>query len=98
MPLYIEESYTAILRRRLREGELDALIIALPFTEPDVVTQPLYDEPFVVLLPARHPLAEEQAIAPEQLEREIGRASCREEEIRGTRDDRRETNGREGRD
>jgi len=85
MPLYIEESYTAILRRRLREGELDALIIALPFTEPDVVTQPLYDEPFVVLLPARHPLAEEQAIAPEQLEREtvllLGEGHCFRDQV-----------------
>lgn len=62
MPLYIEESYTAVLREKLRAGELDAIIVALPFTEPDVVTQPLYDEPFVVLMPADHPLAKEEAI------------------------------------
>jgi LysR substrate binding domain. len=30
----------------LKEGQLDAIIIALPFTEPDVEVQPLYQEPF----------------------------------------------------
>ena len=55
MPLYIEENFTHILRDKLRTGELDAIIIALPFAEADVLTKPLYDEPFYVLLPANHP-------------------------------------------
>jgi LysR family hydrogen peroxide-inducible transcriptional activator len=55
MSLYIEENFTAELRRKLRSGELDAIIIALPFTEADVVTRALYDEPFEVLLPSGHP-------------------------------------------
>jgi LysR family hydrogen peroxide-inducible transcriptional activator len=57
MPLYVEEGYTATLRKRLRNGEVDVIIVALPFTEPDVVTQALYDEPFVILMPHDHPLA-----------------------------------------
>jgi DNA-binding transcriptional regulator YiaG/DNA-binding MarR family transcriptional regulator len=44
MPLYIEENFTARLREKLRNGELDAIIIALPFEEPDVVTRVMYDE------------------------------------------------------
>ncbi|MFB9886163.1 hydrogen peroxide-inducible genes activator [Balneatrix alpica] len=67
MPLYIEENYTAVLRRKLRNGELDAIIVALPFTEPDVVTLPLYDEVFVMLLPSKHPLAQEQEVKADQL-------------------------------
>lgn len=55
MPLYIEENFTHILREKLRSGELDAIIIALPFQEADVLTKPLYDESFFVLLPADHP-------------------------------------------
>lgn len=62
MPLFVEESYTATLRQRLRKGELDAIIIALPFTEADVVTQELYQEKFVVLMPGDHPLASKGAI------------------------------------
>lgn len=67
MPLYIEESYTASLRKRLRHGDLDAIVVALPFTEADVVTQPLYDENFVVLMDRKHPLTNEKAIRPDQL-------------------------------
>ena len=55
MPLYIEENFTHVLRDKLRNGELDAIIIALPFQEADVLTKVLYDEPFCVLMPANHP-------------------------------------------
>jgi LysR family hydrogen peroxide-inducible transcriptional activator len=55
MPLYIEENFTHVLRDKLRTGELDAIIIALPFQEADVLTKPLYDEPFYVVMPADHP-------------------------------------------
>lgn len=64
MPLYIEESYTADLRVKLSAGALDAIFVALPFTEPEVVTRALFDEPFMVLLPQDHPLAAEKAIDP----------------------------------
>ena len=57
MPLFIEENYTASLRGKLTRGELDAIFVALPFTETDVVTRVLFDEPFVVLLPHDHALA-----------------------------------------
>jgi LysR family hydrogen peroxide-inducible transcriptional activator len=67
MPLYVDETYTATLRKRIRQGELDAIIVALPFTEPDVVTQKLYEEPFVVQMSTDHPLAKFAAIKPEQL-------------------------------
>lgn len=62
MPLYVEEGYTHNLRKKLRNGELDVIIIALPFSEPDVVTQTLYEEPFVVLMPKHHPLASQEKI------------------------------------
>ncbi|WP_045856109.1 hydrogen peroxide-inducible genes activator [Teredinibacter purpureus] len=67
MPLYVEESYTATLRRRIRHGDLDAIVVALPFTEADVVTQPLYEEPFVVLMSKGHPLSKDATIDPASL-------------------------------
>jgi LysR family hydrogen peroxide-inducible transcriptional activator len=67
MPLYIEENYTAVLRKKLKQCELDAIIVALPFNEPDVVTLPLYDEPFVVLLPKDHALSKHQTISSDML-------------------------------
>ncbi|MBY4678641.1 hydrogen peroxide-inducible genes activator [Marinobacterium arenosum] len=62
MPLYIEENFTETLRAKLRNGDLDAIIIALPFQEPDVLTRPVYDEPFLMLLPKGHSWAEKSQI------------------------------------
>lgn len=62
MPLFIEENYTASLRDKLSSGELDAIFVALPFTETDVVTRLLFDEPFVVLLPQDHILAQQSHV------------------------------------
>jgi LysR family transcriptional regulator, hydrogen peroxide-inducible genes activator len=85
MPLYIEENMTAVLRERLRASRLDAIIIALPFTEPEVVTQVLYEEPFVVLLPSDHPLAAKKAISHEELAREnvllLGEGHCFRDQV-----------------
>jgi LysR family hydrogen peroxide-inducible transcriptional activator len=67
MPLVIEEGYTARLRERLVQGELDAVLICLPFEDPGVVVLPLYDEPFVVMVPAGHPWSEREAIATGEL-------------------------------
>ena len=81
MPLYIEENFTAVLRKQLRDGELDAIIVALPFTEPDVVCQPLFEEDLHVLLPVNHPWAKSSdPIDPSQLAEEdlllLGEGHC----------------------
>jgi LysR family hydrogen peroxide-inducible transcriptional activator len=57
LSLYVEEGNVAELATKLRNGDLDALLITAPFVEADVVTQPLFDESFVLLLPADHRLA-----------------------------------------
>jgi LysR family hydrogen peroxide-inducible transcriptional activator len=67
MSLFIEESYTSVLRRQLSEGELDAIIVALPFNEPDVITRSLYDEPFVVVMRKDHELAKLEYIQADML-------------------------------
>ena len=85
MPLYVEESYTASLRGKLTSGELDAIFVALPFTETDVVTRAIYDEPFVVLLPEDHPLSGEQRIDPSALARHrvllMGEGHCFRDQV-----------------
>jgi LysR family hydrogen peroxide-inducible transcriptional activator len=85
MPLVIEEGYTSTLRKRLRSGEVDVIIVALPFTEPDVVVQPLYEEPFVVLLPQSHPLAKKDKIAHSDLDNEnvlmLGEGHCFRDQV-----------------
>ncbi|WP_062063758.1 hydrogen peroxide-inducible genes activator [Cellvibrio sp. OA-2007] len=64
MPLYVQEDYAESLRKKLRDGVLDAIVVSLPFSEPDVVTQELFDEPLVVVMPQSHPLARKQEVAP----------------------------------
>ncbi|KEQ17668.1 hydrogen peroxide-inducible genes activator [Endozoicomonas numazuensis] len=85
MPLYIEENFTAVLRKKLRMGELDAIIIALPFTEPDVLTLPLYDEPFRVLLPGGHNWESKKDIDPAELVNEelllLGEGHCFRDQV-----------------
>ncbi len=55
MKLMVEENITSILTERLKRGDLDAIIIALPFQEHGVEVMPLYDEPFMAAVPAGHP-------------------------------------------
>jgi LysR family transcriptional regulator, hydrogen peroxide-inducible genes activator len=55
MPLVIEENLTGNLAPMLREGELDVVIIALPFALPGVKTRVVYEEPFSVVVPQGHP-------------------------------------------
>ncbi|MDO9600108.1 MAG: hydrogen peroxide-inducible genes activator [Azoarcus sp.] len=62
MPLIIQENYTTRLAEALKRGELDVIIISLPFEEAGIVTQSVYDEPFRVLLPAAHPWTAETSI------------------------------------
>ncbi|MGD8644684.1 MAG: hydrogen peroxide-inducible genes activator [Chromatiales bacterium] len=85
MPLLIEESYTAELSRRLRQGDLDAIVISLPFEERGVLTRALYDEPFVVVVPAAHPWALREEIAADELAGEpllmLGAGHCFRDQV-----------------
>lgn len=67
MPLYIEENYTHVLREKLLNSELDAIVIALPFSESDVVTRTLYNEEFLMLLQKEHPWCEKREIEAQSL-------------------------------
>ncbi|MFD1382876.1 hydrogen peroxide-inducible genes activator [Rhodanobacter aciditrophus] len=85
MPLVIEEDLTENLRPKLRNGELDAIIVALPFREPDVVTQPIYEEEFVVLMPKEHPWANLDSITTDQLTTDnlllLGKGHCFSDQV-----------------
>lgn len=67
MPLLIREDFTDTLVEALRDGDLDVAVVALPAEAPGIVTQPLYQEPFVAALPADHPLAADAQVSPEAL-------------------------------
>lgn len=85
MPLILEENYTSVLRQKLRHGEIDVIVISLPFTEPNTEILDLYDEPFRVLIPAKHSLASEASITKRQLEKEkvllLGDGHCFRDQV-----------------
>jgi LysR family hydrogen peroxide-inducible transcriptional activator len=74
MPLYLQENFTVNLAGQLRRGDLDVIVVALPFAEPGVVSRVVYEEPFCVVMPRQHPLAQQKRIDPRQVAAE--RACC----------------------
>ena len=80
MPLVLQENFTVKLLEMLRTGELDAAIMAEPFPDTGLAVAPLYDEPFVIAVPASHPLARRKAIPAEELKKEtmllLGTGHC----------------------
>ncbi len=70
MPLEIEETLTDNLEVQLKNGVIDAAIIALPFDVPGVQIMPLYDEEFVVVVPKNHHWGQRETIKPAELSKE----------------------------
>jgi LysR family hydrogen peroxide-inducible transcriptional activator len=85
MPLILQENFTVRLLELLRQGELDAAIMALPLPEHGMSMQVLYDEPFVVAMPKSHPWARRSSIAAEDLKSEtmllLGNGHCFRDQV-----------------
>lgn len=85
MPLLLEENFTSRLRERLKQGDLDAIIIALPFDEPGILTQALYDEPFIVTIPQTHPWRAKTSVSSADLAEEtmfmLGNGHCFRDQV-----------------
>jgi LysR family hydrogen peroxide-inducible transcriptional activator len=67
MPLEIEENLTVNLNRMLLHGKLDVVMLALPHEETGILTRPLYEEPFKVVVPISHPWAKKKRLDVDQL-------------------------------
>jgi LysR family hydrogen peroxide-inducible transcriptional activator len=67
MSLLLNENFTVRLLEMLKNGEIDAAILALPLPEVGLAIAPLYDEPFVVAVPRGHAWARRKAVAVQDL-------------------------------
>ena len=67
LKLMLYEYQTEHLLGRLRAGEIDVGILALPVDLDGLDSAELYDEPFTLAVPASHPLAEHDRIRIEDL-------------------------------
>jgi LysR family transcriptional regulator, hydrogen peroxide-inducible genes activator len=70
LSLVLREDLTGHLLDRLRQGWLDALLLALPVRGSDIEAMPLFLEEFVVALPNGHALAGKPQIDEHDLVRE----------------------------
>lgn len=57
LELLLVEEKTEVIHRMLRDGTLDAALMAQPVPDASLHLEPLFDEDFVLAVPADHPLA-----------------------------------------
>jgi LysR family hydrogen peroxide-inducible transcriptional activator len=85
MPLILQENFTVKLLELLRQGELDAAIMALPLPDHGMLMQTLYDEPFVVAVPKSHAWARRRDIPADDLKAEtmllLGSGHCFRDQV-----------------
>jgi LysR family hydrogen peroxide-inducible transcriptional activator len=85
MPLVLQENFTVKLLELLRQGELDAAIMALPLPDHGMLMQTLYDEPFVVATPRTHPWSRRKEIPADDLKAEtmllLGSGHCFRDQV-----------------
>lgn len=85
MPLFLKEDFTGNLIPALKAGELDVIVIALPVDEPGLVAQPVYDEPFRVVVPAGHRWVERKAVEADELDGQnlllLGQGNCFRDQV-----------------
>ncbi|HXU41789.1 MAG TPA: LysR substrate-binding domain-containing protein [Burkholderiales bacterium] len=85
MPLHIQENFTHRLGESLKSGEVDVILIALPFDEPGIATRAVYDEPFLVAVPKGHDWEERKRISTDELTREslllLGEGHCFRDQV-----------------
>jgi LysR family hydrogen peroxide-inducible transcriptional activator len=67
LKLMLYEYQTEQLLERLRAGEVDVGILALPVPMDGLESAPLYDEPFVLAVPAAHALADRERVKVDDL-------------------------------
>ena len=85
MQLMIQENFTHRLAEMLKQGEVDVILVALPFSESGVATRAVYDEPFLVALPQGHALEKKKHITSDELAREslllLGSGHCFRDQV-----------------
>lgn len=70
MKLVLSEELTDTLLERLRNHEIDAALLATPVEEPDLDSLSLFDEPFWVAYPRKHPFYAKDRITQRDLDGE----------------------------
>lgn len=67
LELLLTEEKSDLLLHRLRDGQLDAALLALPIHDDSLHAQFLFEEPFLLAVPADHPLAQRKVLDTDDL-------------------------------
>lgn len=67
LSLVVRENFTEDLAAELRRGDLDIAVMSLPFDDPQIISRPLYEEPFRLAMPIDHPLAARKTVRADSL-------------------------------
>ena len=70
LKMQITEGQTAEITRMLQAGALDAVVLALPLPDEDLVQTPIFNEPFHFAVSEHHPKASQALITEAELDRE----------------------------
>lgn len=62
LELLLVEEKSDVLLARLRDGRLDAGLLALPLHDEQLTTEFLFEEPFLLAVPEHHPLASRDSL------------------------------------
>jgi len=86
MQLHIQENFTHVLAELLKNGEVDVILVALPFAEPGIETRAVYDEPFMVAVPKGHAWdGRKRPVSSEELTKEslllLGEGHCFRDQV-----------------
>lgn len=87
MPLILEEGFTTELLAKLRSGLLDVAITADTLVDTGFMTQEIYEELFVVAVPAHHPWVNRSYVGTDELRDQklllLGTGHCFRDQILG---------------
>jgi LysR family hydrogen peroxide-inducible transcriptional activator len=70
LKLYVREAPTPVLLDKLAGGELDILLVAIPYKLGDVEAMEITEDPIVVAMPRNHPLRHHKVVSRDDLARE----------------------------
>jgi LysR family transcriptional regulator, hydrogen peroxide-inducible genes activator len=85
MQLHLQENFTHRLGEALKSGEVDVILVALPYEEAGIATHAVYNEPFMVAVPKGHPWETRKRITSDELTREslllLGEGHCFRDQV-----------------
>lgn len=70
LKLYLKEELSGVLLQQLQQGKLDLIILAFPYSLPEMESVPLFNDEFLLCLPPGHQLEKSKLVSQKNLQGE----------------------------